>query len=174
MARLSNHITRKHNDTPEVKVLKRLPHQDQVKQMANLRKEGIWKANLDQVKKMEEEGSQKEVKYFKEREHGAGQLVYCSLCKGFLTKSYYKRHRATCTAVESTTATAKGLDPVHIVSPKFTASFNFDILAKFHISEVGNLRRTDNLMTSFGLQMYRNVEAKKSKKEENENQSCQI
>ncbi|XP_063398655.1 uncharacterized protein LOC134683344 isoform X2 [Mytilus trossulus] len=166
MARLSNHILRKHKDIPEVKVLKRLPHQDQVKQMANLRKEGIWKANLDQVKKMEDEGSQAEVKYFKEREHGAGQLAYCSLCKGFLTKSYYKRHRSTCTAVESTTTTAKALDPVHIASPKFTSSFNFDVLAKFHNSEVGNLCRTDNLITSFGLQMYRNVEAKKSKKEE--------
>ncbi|CAC5381412.1 unnamed protein product [Mytilus coruscus] len=86
--------------------------------------------------------------------------------KVFLTKSYYKRHRATCTVVESTTATVKGLDPVHILSPKFTSSFNFDILAKFHNSEVGNLCRTDNLITSFGLQMYRNVEAKKSKKEE--------
>ncbi|CAC5384346.1 unnamed protein product [Mytilus coruscus] len=98
------------------------------------------------MKKTEEEGSQKEVKYFK--------------------GSMEQRHKATCTAVESTTATAKGLDPVHIVSSKFTSSFNFDILAKFHNYEVGNLCRTDNLITSFGLQMYRNVEAKKSKKEE--------
>ena len=164
-SKLSAHLINKHQGEPEVKQAVLLPKQDRTRALAVIRKQGIWKVNLDQMKSKDDLSTESPA-FLRERVQSKGPVVYCSLCKGFFAKNYYYRHRKYCSVYQYTTSSALPLNPDDMCTPKVTASFKAKILSKFHNSEAGNLCRTDTLIYSFGLNEFKNIEAKKSKKDE--------
>ena len=132
-----------------------LTKQERIKQFALIRKEGIFKANMERIKQQESQpgNSQDDVELFRKRTKCKTPVVYCSLCKGFITKSYYPKHRMICSEAQATTVSAQAINPQNLFSPKISANFKAEILGRFHNCEHGN-----PLIISFGIQEYRKME----------------
>ena len=129
-----------------------LPTEQQRNAIANIRKEGIFKKNLINIKT--------ETPLERERQSDKGGGKICTSCKALLSSGYMWRHKKGCAAQQH-------LDPVSLpivsIAPSTITSianienmdeFTSEVLVRFRDDEIGNLCRTDEALRIIGKDLW--------------------
>ncbi|XP_065665784.1 uncharacterized protein LOC136087250 [Hydra vulgaris] len=162
--RLSGHIAKKHKTNEKVKTALLKPKIERNRLFQCFKKDGIRNFNLKQtdlkVPHFERERSQRKCE----------NLVMCSLCHGFYSKSYYSRHMNVCGKDSSYSKCAV---PVEILTDKsqegLTQNFKNEILQVIRDDPIGIIAKSDRTILMIGSLLYEKVRRKLSKKSEVQN-----
>ena len=143
----------------EVALALKLPRKDQERVFQALKKEGIFKANIEKRK------TTKDALLIRERCQGSAETVMCTGCRGFYdAKSIFKHKRMCERNVSALSTTAK----LYELSDSAEAAgvdqdFKENVLDRFRKDDVGQICRTDLVTIIFGKKQW----AKSIKKERN-------
>ena len=94
-----------------------------------------------------------------QRKTTKNELVMCTSCKGFYSKSCFRRHKIYCSTSESAVHGAQILN----FSENKNYSFHQEILSKFRNDDIGNLCRNDELLIQIGKVLWNKHKYKKEK-----------
>ena len=161
---LSNHLQRKHKDEEAVKRALSLPRQQKIRCLANLKKDGIMKANMQILKK----GKKEKGKLIRERKPKSAEskLVYCSECHAFLSSKYFFNHKKLCMSNTFTGSIPQCMPADLHCDTSNDQDYSKEILRSFHQDEVGKICISDELILGFGHREYKTIRNHKNKKQE--------
>ena len=144
-SQLKRHVMAKHKNQDLVKKMLKLPPKEQESIMDEIRKEGIYENNLNEMK-------QEKPNLMRERRQGEANLVLCTTCKAFISKAYYGRHCQQFHQVHRSDSKLKMPLPMSTMNkcdqdPEY---FRDEILSKFRDTEQGRLCQTDTFIKAVG------------------------
>ncbi|XP_022111566.1 LOW QUALITY PROTEIN: uncharacterized protein LOC110990770 [Acanthaster planci] len=153
-------MRRKHPEQEEVKAELKLPQNEMLEALSQIRKNGIYKENIRRMKSSE--GSSCEL--MRERNQGTSEIVMCGSCHGFYSMSRIWRHKQVC---HSTAVRKVSSVPVSSLrnagSHNIDAKFQSSILDQFRTDTVGEICRTDTMIIQVGKKLWsRSVNREKS------------
>ncbi|XP_030848126.1 uncharacterized protein LOC105437122 isoform X3 [Strongylocentrotus purpuratus] len=158
--KLTRHITQVHKHEKSVKDALKLPKKERNVAMSVFKKQGILHANQNQIKK-------KDPQYQRERKCNTNdKMTICGLCKGFYSKPYFKRHKRYCrgdTAAEAC-AVPVSLLMSNVQVNEDVSEFTTEILSKFRDDEIGEVCRTDEVITNIGQRLWSKERSKRDKR----------
>jgi hypothetical protein len=144
---LTRHIRTRHGKDDKIKAVRALPITEQLQYFQQLRKEGIYKQNIELLKEKDSTP-----KLIQERRHGTASVQMCSKCCGFYQRSSMHRHMKKCSAVcvntpnEAVTFQAHNAD----VTGSRGDQFRKEILSNFRNDDIGDLCKTDAMISTVG------------------------
>lgn len=150
----------KHKDEKQVQHAISLPKDLQDRAFAELKKDGIFKANSEILKQNYVDQS----KLHRERNQGKKLLKMCSECKGFFSSDMMYKHKRHCKAAEESTSTPTSVSLYSLMpDPGYTQEYKTDILNSFRESAYGDLIRNDEWIKTYGSILYENIEGSEKK-----------
>jgi hypothetical protein len=154
--RLSRHIKTVHKDVDTVQKAMSSGVIERNGIFQQLKRDGIHKHNLKQV------AARKSM--MRERCGHSATLV-CAKCNGFFSKTFFCRHRIKCMGESS--VLPEGI-PSELLStaPILSEEFKTKILSKFIGDEIGQLCRTDEMITMIGQRLFDKMRTKLDKRME--------
>nr|XP_054772048.1 uncharacterized protein LOC129280013 [Lytechinus pictus] len=164
-SKLSVHIKEQHGEEERVKIALLLPKSERDAAFQGFKKEGILKQNKEEVKKANP-------KYSRERSSNhkhAGELVMCSICEGFYSKVYIKRHQDQC--MKQSQSSNCDTKPIRLnMFERFTdkedTRFVMNVLGKFRDDAVGKMCTTDPVLMEIGKKLWSKEKRKVDRKAE--------
>ncbi|XP_033101539.1 uncharacterized protein LOC117104801 [Anneissia japonica] len=159
-AKLSRHIASQHSQLDAVKRALILPKKDRLAIFQSFKKEGILKTNRSQAKLLNPS-------YQRERSASSGSLVMCSICSGFYSKCYIKRHTNICQSASEACCSSVPV-PVSLMSCANTYGGDFfnEVLSKFRQDDIGGVCTTDPILIHIGQRLWYKIKTKQDKKME--------
>ncbi|KAK7487420.1 hypothetical protein BaRGS_00021382, partial [Batillaria attramentaria] len=153
-SQLVRHIKRKHGEEESVQAALKLPQADQQRAFESLRKEGIYKKNVE----IQEKNGHADL--IRERKQGNSDIVMCSGCKGFFSKRRICKHKKYHCS-HSSNPQAETVNFTRVVTPGVSEEFQREISDRFRDDESGHLCKTDKVILLLGQRAW----AKSAKKE---------
>lgn len=154
---LTRHLINKHSEEAAVIKAKSLQKREKISAFDDLRKQGILKHNQNELKKPNPV-------YIRERHNESNsndQLVICSKCKGWYSKTYKARHQVHCGR-----NTGQVMMPVIPVKSLSLVEFGDDfkcLLNDMIIDRVSTVAKTDRLILVIGSRTFNSHKCKKEK-----------
>jgi integrase len=153
-----------HKTEKEVIEAMKLPKKEQANAFADLRKKGIYLENMKQIRN----GSKTNL--IRERQQGNDDIVSCSVCKAFLSKTSFYKHKKICqTADKETISSAINVTVLQENKGGKYVEYTAQVLSRFRDNDVGNMCRSEQHIIEFGFHQYiakgskHNKEAEKKK-----------
>ena len=144
---ISRHIANVHKNEEVVKDALTKPKKDRISIFNSLKKKGIEIYNLKQLKE-EKPNLLRERSNFIVTKTSPDELVMCSICKGFFSRTYFCRHKAVCG--EAVPPCALKLSKIANVGVNCSEEFKQHVLNKLREDEVGDICRSDKVSLSLG------------------------
>lgn len=163
---LTGHLKKMHKKEPNVNAALCLPKQDQNKAFCVLKRKGIMKANLKIMNCKKSKDTTDQRKLIRERTQGSGDVVYCSKCYAFVSKSYFFRHKRSCMLNESSITVPDAIPSAFCSIPGIPEDFNTDIRSSFLKDDVGKICASDKLILGFGIREFQKIKIKSDKRDE--------
>lgn len=162
-SQLVRHMEKKHGDEPLVKSGLELPAKEKIRYFHGLRKKGIYKYNMDQIKSG---GTDKDL--LRQRKQGDGKLKICQNCQGFYSREYFFEHAKRCTAASITETADVPSIPIPTLTSTHVSCSDSDfgeILESFRLDNdgIGNLCKTDTMILEAGKHLYSKYRSKTDK-----------
>ena len=161
---LSRHITRCHNEVPEVKEAMKLPKKQKHQRFHSVKLQGILQFNKSQT-------TLDNPCYQRERwSHKTDNAISCSGCSTFISQKAFSRHRKGCCKITERR-------PQEIISMRMALieygskyaelnlsnEFKNKILERFCNDEVGRLCKSDQTILNLGSVFYGKIKRRKDK-----------
>ncbi|XP_070212643.1 uncharacterized protein [Littorina saxatilis] len=147
MSKLKRHLIKKHRNEEGVEAALALPFVEQNRAIEGLRKEGIYRKNVDL-----QAGGCENDKLIKKRAQGTAKTVMCGGCKGFYSHRQIHKHKKHCSHTFSSSARAvyfDGSKPAEV-----SEEFQKEVLERFRDDDCGKLCRKDHLILLMGQKLW--------------------
>ena len=153
---LTRHLSTKHKQEPEVVSALSKPPVERRKAFDNLKKQGIFQFNQNEMKK-------ENPVYMRERRTDIDEkdVVICSKCKGTYSKKYKPRHQIQCGKSDG-----QIMIPMIPMQKMVVTAFSNDfkaVLNKMVIDEVSSIAKSDQFILVIGARIYNGSKAKEEK-----------
>ncbi|KAJ8047900.1 hypothetical protein HOLleu_00011 [Holothuria leucospilota] len=146
-----------HKDQEKVnRALQEQNQQQRNKMFADLKKEGLYKRNVQEIMK----GSTDVVKL---RDHGSSPPVFCIKCKGTYSQSNFRKHKLCCTVLQAEAPPAKAMSPSLYTLHEENGDFTENILARLKKDEIGQACLADDAILTVGKSLWHEKRNKKDK-----------
>ena len=154
---LTRHLMTVHKNESEVIKAMALPRKEKNNAFTRLRKEATFKYNMKEMEK----GDPCYIRERRKEVNTDDELIVCSECKGWYSKSYKARHQLYCGGnsglVMIPTIPAKAL-----FINKMPDDFK-KMIAKMNVDEVSDVAKTDPIILMVGSRMYNGQKCKTEK-----------
>uniref|UniRef100_A0A7M5X9K8 SET domain-containing protein n=2 Tax=Clytia hemisphaerica TaxID=252671 RepID=A0A7M5X9K8_9CNID len=157
---LSRHIRTKHKNLPLVKLALSKPKKEKDAMFQDFKRRGIEMYNAKEI-------SKNSPSLVFERKQGEGDVditkyTKCSNCKIFVKKTYWPRHKGSCSDSVPPMAVPISAEPAIVCSDLFKQN----ILNKFRSDQIGNLCRNDEPILQFGINAFDKIKRRIDKQVE--------
>ena len=157
---MTRHISKVHKNEDIVRSALEKPRAERNRLFQSFKKEGINQFNVTEI-------NQDNPCYARERKkRKCDELIKCSNCHGFYSKSFFSRHKHKCGLDNCTLTVAVPVEEIENPSIEMKEIFYINVVKDMRDDEIGRIVKNDPIILLMGARWYAKVKRRRSKKDE--------